>query len=178
MLKITIPANEMWDEKNEEFVSIKETTLSLEHSLVSISKWESKFKKSFISSKERTPEEILEYIKFMTLTQNVPEIVYSFLTKENIDEINNYIADPMTATTFSDKSKKRNNRIITSELIYYWMFANQIPKECEKWHINRLMTLIGVFGAENNQEKMSKKDLAKKYASLNAARRRASGSKG
>ncbi len=179
MLKLTIPAGEMWDEANEQFISVKETTLSLEHSLVSISKWESKYKKSFINSKDKTPEELLDYIKFMTLTQNVPDIVYSFMTKENIETINAYIADPMTATTFSNENNKRNREIITSELVYYWMFANQIPKECEKWHINRLITLIGVFGAKNEPpKKMSKAALAKKYASLNAARRKASGSKG
>lgn len=178
MLKITIPENEMWDEANNKFVSIKETTLSLEHSLVSISKWESKYKKSFISSKDKTPEELLDYIKFMTLTQNVPDTAYAFLTRDNIEEINNYIGDPMTATTISDNGK-RSREIITSELIYYWMFANQIPKECEKWHINRLMTLIGVFGAKNAPDKkMTKAQTAKRYAALNAQRRAKLHSKG
>lgn len=179
MLKIIIPKNEMWDEANGVFVSVNETTLTLEHSLVSISKWESKYHKTFLSNKDpMSVEEILYYIKCMTLTQNVDPIVYNFLTEENIKEINDYIANPMTATTITDKESP-SREIITSELVYYWMFANQIPKECEKWHINRLITLIKIFGVKNNPpKKMSSAEVSKYYSQLNDQRRKAMKSKG
>ena len=130
MLRITVPAGEMFDEVKQEFISTKEQTLQLEHSLVSLSKWESKWHKAFLSKHEKTAEETLEYIKCMTVTQNVDPNVYNFLTSENIRQVNEYIEDPMTATYFAeDRGGKRNNEIVTSELIYYWMIALTIPVE-------------------------------------------------
>lgn len=180
MLRITIPAGEMWDEENERFISTKEQTLQLEHSLVSLSKWESKWNKPFLSKTEKTLEENIDYIKCMTLTQNVHPDVYKRLTVENFKEINEYIDAPMTATTFSDdKNGKRNREIITSELIYYWMVALNIPFECQKWHLNRLITLVRVCNVKNEPPKKSKKsDIMRRYAEMNAANRKKFNSKG
>lgn len=182
MLQITIPASEQWDEKKEEFVTTKEQTLKLEHSLISLSKWESKWCKPFLSNKEKSHEEILDYIKCMTLTKNVDPEVYNVLTNENIKEINDYIMAPMTATTFSENGvrKKVNNEIFTSEVIYYAMTAYNIPFEnCEKWHLNRLITLIRVCGIKNEpSKKMSKRSIMSQNAALNAARRKKFNTKG
>lgn len=180
MLKIVVPAGEMYDEKKEEFISIKEQTLQLEHSLVSLSKWESKWHKPFLDKKEKTFEETIDYIRCMTLTQNVDPKVYNFLTRENVEEINKYIENPMTATTFSDNANGKNNReIVTSELVYYWMIALNIPFECQKWHLNRLITLVRVCNVKNQPpKKMSKREIMNRNAALNAARRKQLNSKG
>ena len=173
MLQITVPASESWDESKQEFVNTKEQTLQLEHSLVSLSKWESKWCKAFFSRKEKTTEETIDYIKFMTLTQNVKPEVYSNLTDENVRQINEYIEAPMTATYFSKEEKgKVNNETVTAELIYYWMIALNIPFECQKWHLNRLLTLIRVCNVKNQPpKKMSKSSILSRNAALNAARR-------
>jgi hypothetical protein len=180
MLRITIPAVEQWDEAKQEFIYTKEQTLSLEHSLVSISKWESKWCKPFLTKQEKTFEETLDYIKCMTLTQNVDPEVYNYLTNENIKEINEYIGAPMTATYFSDeKTSKTSREQVTAELIYYWMIAFNIPFECQKWHLNRLLTLIKVCNIKNQPpKKRSKKDIMSRNAALNAARRKQLNTKG
>lgn len=180
MLRITIPAVEQWDEEKQEFISTKEQTLSLEHSLVSLSKWESKWCKAFLTKQEKTFEETLDYIKFMTLTQNVDPEVYKYLTNGNIDEINRYIEAPMTATYFSeDKNGKTSREQITAEIIYYWMISLNIPFECQKWHLNRLLTLIKVCNIKNTPpKKRSKKEIMSRNAALNAARRKQLNTKG
>lgn len=181
MLQIKIPLSpEGWDEEKNEFVEPKVQVLQLEHSLVSLSKWESKWCKPFLSKTPKTSEETMDYIKFMTITQNVKPEVYERLTQSNIDEINRYIESPMTATTFvEDKNGKSSREIITSELIYYWMVALQIPFECQKWHLNRLITLIRVCNIKNAPpKKMSKRDIMSRNAALNAARRKQLNSKG
>ena len=181
MLRLVVQLSpEGWDEQKEEFVEGKTQVLQLEHSLVSLSKWESKWCKPLLSDNNKTEEELLDYIKFMTLTQNVDPEVYSHLSRENFQEINDYINAPMTATTFSDsKNGKRNREIITSELIYYWMVALQIPFECQKWHLNRLITLVRVCNIKNDPpKKRSKRETATNYAALNAARRKQYNSKG
>ena len=174
MLRITIPAVEQWDERKQEFVITKEQTLQLEHSLVSLSKWESKWCKPFLTKQEKTFEETLDYIKCMTITQNVNPEVYNYLTNKNIEEINNYINAPMTATYFSDdKIAKTSREQITAELIYYWMIALNIPFECQKWHLNRLLTLIKVCNIKNQPpKKRSRKEIMSRNAALNAARRK------
>lgn len=176
MLRITVPmAPEGWDEELQQFVTAKEQTLQLEHSLVSLSKWESKWCKAFLSKTPKTAEEIMDYIKCMTITPNVDPTIYNHLTKENFQEINKYIEAPMTATYFSeDKSAKTNKETVTSELIYYWMIALNIPFEpCQKWHLNRLLTLVRVCNVKNAPpKKMSKRDLMSRNAALNAARRK------
>ena len=172
MLKVTIPAIEQYDEIKNEFLVSKETVLQLEHSLVSISKWESKWCKPFLSKTDKTFEETIDYIICMTITQNVPLEVYSFINYSIIEQINQYISAPMTATIISNQ-KSGNKEIITSEIIYYWMVALNIPFECQKWHLNRLLTFISVCNIKNNpQKKMSKRELMNRNTSLNAARRK------
>lgn len=180
MLQITIPAREMWDERNNEFVYTNEQTLQLEHSLISLSKWESKWNKPFLSKESKTYEETLDYVKCMTLTQKVIPEIYANLTDENMRDIQRYIEAPMTATTFSEeKNTKGNREIVTSELIYYWMIALGIPLECEKWHLNRLLTLVRVCNIKNSPpKKMGKNAIMSRNASLNAARRKRLNSKG
>lgn len=181
MLIITIPAIEGFDDEKQEFIPlVKEQTLQLEHSLVSLSKWESKWNKAFLSKEEKTMEETIDYIKCMTITQNVNPEVYDRLSRSNIEDINDYVAAPMTATTFhNDTQKGRGTETVTSELIYYWMISLNIPMECQKWHLNRLLTLIRVCNIKNTPpKKRSKKDIASQYASLNAARRKQLNSKG
>lgn len=174
MLQITVPGSEFWDSKKEEFVYLDEKTLQLEHSLVSISKWESKWHKPFLLKDEKTTEEILDYIKCMTITQNVSPDVYLRLTKDNVNEIKAYIENSMTATTFSEEVMSKGGReIVTSELIYYWMVALGIPSEYQKWHLNRLLTLIRVCNVKNAPpKKRSKKEIMSRNAALNAARRK------
>ena len=179
MLTITIPAKEMFDERTQTFFESKEQTLILEHSLVSVSKWESKWCKSFISVKDKTYEETIDYIKCMTITKNVESEVYARLTNSNLNEIHEYIQAPMTATTFNEDNKKNSREIITSELIYYWMISLNIPMECQRWHLNRLLTLIRVCNIKNTPpKKMNKKEAANRYAALNAARRKQHNTKG
>lgn len=173
MLQITVPASEQWDETRREFIITKEQTLQLEHSLVSLSKWESKWCKSFFSKQPKTYEETVDYIKCMTITKNVDPLVYNNLTRKNVEEINSYIEAPMTATYFAeDRNGKNNSETITSELIYYWMIALNIPFECQKWHLNRLLTLVRVCNIKNQPpKKMSKRDIMSRNAALNASRR-------
>lgn len=180
MLQIVIPEGELWDESKQEFIKIHEQTLQLEHSLVSLAKWESKWCKIFLSKEEKTFEETIDYVKCMTITQNVNPLVYTNLTKENLDLINNYIAAPMTATTFSeDRNGRPSRERVSAEVIYHWMIALNIPFDCQKWHLNRLLTLIRVCNIKNQPpKKMSKRDALTRNASLNAARRKRLNSSG
>lgn len=180
MLRITIPESEEWDEVNERFVYIKEQTLDLEHSLLSVRKWESKWHTPFLDKKEKTADQVIDYVKCMSLNKKTDPNVYLRLTANNIDEINNYINNPMTATWFAESKKKsRNKEVITAEKIYYWMVALNIPFECQKWHLNSLLTLIRVCEEENKpKKKMSRKALMARNSELNAARRKMLKSKG
>ena len=183
MLQITIKGGEVFDEKTNEFHQVKTTTINLEHSLVSISKWESKWKKPFLSkNEEKTTEELLDYIRCMAVTQNVDPYLYYRISNGDVKRIVDYIEDPMTATTFHDyrnQKEKGSNQIVTSELIYYWMIAMNIPWECQKWHINRLMALIKICEIKNNpQKKMSRREAADIRSRINAERRAALTSKG
>lgn len=176
MLQITVPSAELFDGR-EEFIYIKEQKLCLEHSLISVSKWESKWCKPWyqtFSKNGATNEETRDYVRCMTLTQNVDPKVYDVLTNENIKKVSDYIQAPMTATWFSEDEKGKPNReVITNELIYYWMIALQIPFECQKWHFNRLLTLIRVCNVKNKApKKMSKREIMSRNAALNAARRK------
>ena len=179
MLEIAIKgSSELYDSSTNTFYEIKGQTITLEHSLVSISKWESKWHKPYLAS-NKTFEETIDYIRMMTLTKNVDSRLYYLLSKENVESINKYIEDPMTATWFAKTNDNRpTKRIITSELIYYWMIALGIPMECQKWHLNRLLTLIRVCNAESQPKKMGRKAEAAQRASLNRARRKAHGSRG
>lgn len=170
MLKISVPAIELYDDTRNEFIDVKGQTLTLEHSLVSISKWESKWKRPFFKDPPKTAEELQDYVRCMTLTQNVDPNVYRAIPGDVYTQITDYMNDSMTATWFSERNQRRNTRIITSELIYCWMFQLGVPMECQKWHINRLMTLIRVCSEETREpQKMSRKDMA----ALNNARRKA-----
>lgn len=180
MLEIIIPDVELFDEIKNEFKYVKGATLKLEHSLVSLSKWESKWKKPFLTNDEKSYEETVDYIKCMTLTQNVNPELYYYIGNDNMLKINEYIGNPMTATTFGKETKgKRNTEIVTSELIYYWMIALNIPFECQKWHLNRLLTLVKVCNIKNQPpKKMSKREIMARNAALNAQRRKQLNSKG
>lgn len=180
MLQITVPATEMWDDSKEEFVYTEKQTLLLEHSLVSLSKWESKYCKPFISKQKKSTEEVLDYIKFMTLTPDVDPEVYNRLTDKNLRTIDAYINARQTATTFSDgKASKGKGEPITAELIYYWMFSFHIPMECQDWHLDRLITLIRVFDIKNSPpKKQSKSAIMRRNAALNAERRARLNTKG
>ena len=181
MLQLTILLGpERWDEMNEIFIEPKKQVLQLEHSLVSISKWESKWCKPFLSKDVMTVEETIDYIRCMTLTQNVNPDVYNHITNENIRQVNEYIESPMTATWFTEeKNGKRSSEQVTNELVYYWMTVLNIPFECQKWHFNRLLTLIRICNIKNQPpKKMSKKDIMSRNAALNAARKKQLNTKG
>lgn len=180
MLRITVPAAEFFDEIREEFVYKKEQTLQLEHSLVSLSKWESKWNKAFLSKREKTDEEILDYVRCMTLNQNVDPEIYTRLSTENYLAIHAYIEAPMTATYLpEDKQSKGKRDVLTSEIIYYCMISYNIPVEFQKWHLNRLLTLIRVCELKNTPpKKRNKRDLYRHHAEVNAANRRRFNSKG
>lgn len=173
MLKILVKGTEFFDDQSQEFKSIGDFSIELEHSLVSLSKWEATFEKPFLSSNDKTENEVLEYIKMMTLTENVPDDVYSRLSVANVNEINNYINAKMTATWFrEDGMGKQSREIVTAEIIYYWMITFNIPFECQYWHLNRLFTLIRVCGQKNAPaKKMSKSEMAARNRELNAQRR-------
>lgn len=173
MLRLKIAPTEMWDERKQEFVQTGERELMLEHSLVSLAKWESKWQKPFLDQKPKTGDEMLDYVRCMTITQNVSPETYSQLTTGNMAEIEQYISRPMTATTFSaEQHGNRNGEKTTAELIYYWMVTLSIPFECEKWHLNRLLALIRVCNLKNQPaRKKSQRAILQENRALNAARR-------
>ena len=173
MIQVTIPGGEIFDSETNEFINFKTTTLSLEHSLLSISKWEAKHKKPFLKKADRSAEEILDYIACMSITQNVDPRIFRKIPANEIRRVGRYIEDPMTATTFNEESPKNNkSQTVTSELIYYWMIAYNIPFECQKWHINRLLTLIRICGIKNAPpKKTSKAEMMRRRSQLNAERR-------
>lgn len=182
MLEITVPEREMFDNQTQEFIHIPETTLHLEHSLISLSKWEAKWEKPFLTESQHSPEEMADYVRCMTMDNRVDPVVYMGLTPSNMKAIQEYINAPHTATTIVDRSKQqpgRHKETITSELIYYWMISCDIPFECQKWHLNRLMMLIRVCSIKNTPaKKMSKEAMFAENNALNKARRKALGSRG
>ena len=172
MLSIFVPARDFWDERSEEFISTKDTTLHLEHSLLSISKWEAKWRISFLED-EKTDEQIMDYIPCMSIKGDIDPLVVKALTRQNVADIQAYIENPMTASTVKEiKRPSRSRQKLTSELIYYYMIQYGIPVEFEKWHFNRLITLIRVCAAESEpNKKMSPGEQARYYRELNNARR-------
>jgi hypothetical protein len=174
VLRIDITSPEVYDEKTGEFVKPVECVLELEHSLVSLSKWESFFEKPFLSTTNKTREETLWYIQAMILDPNLPPEIVHRLTKDDFDRINEYITAKMTATWINEDQKTKGpaREIITAELVYYWMIALGIPFECQHWHFNRLLTLIRVCNHKNTPpKKLSKRELAERNRRLNAERR-------
>lgn len=176
-------ARDYWDPKKEEFIKVpyqKAYDLNLEHSLISISKWESKWHVPFISKDSKTEEQTLDYIRCMTIDKNIPDTVYNYLTAEDVKKISEYINNPMTATVVTNTpDQKKSGQILTSEVIYSFMTGLQIPFECEKWHLNRLLKLIEVCNANNTPpKKMGKNEIMSRNKALNAARRAKYNSKG
>lgn len=180
MLKIQVKGRELFDEETLTFISAKDTVLQLEHSLISLAKWESKWHKPFLNNEQKTEEEMRDYIRCMTITQNVDPDVYYCMSEENLLEVKRYMEDPMTATWFNDKNNpKSRQKTVTAELIYYWMITLGVPLEWEKRHLNRLLTLIRVCNNENApKKKMSRKDVYKQNAALNEARKQKWGTTG
>lgn len=177
MLIIEIPLSEAL--AGNKFIVGESFKLEMEHSLASLSKWESFFEKPFLGDNEKTPEETLWYVQAMTLTPNVPPEVFAKLSRENIDEIDRYIGAKMTATTFNDANQKRSREIITAELIYYWMISLNIWPECQHWHLNKLLALIRVCNIKNSPpKKMSRSEAASRQRALNQQRRAQTGSSG
>jgi hypothetical protein len=172
MLKLVVPTIELFDEIKQEFMHTKEYELRLEHSLVSLSKWESKWCKPFLTKSDKTTEETIDYIRCMTITQNVDPMAYMCIQKKEMDEVANYIDAPMTATTIVKEKGKITKEIITSEIIYYWMVSFNIPFECQTWHLNRLLTLINVCNIKNQPpKKMNRKEFMAKQKALNETRK-------
>lgn len=176
MYELKIPEMELWDENEEIIIPIKKQTIQLEHSLISLRKWESKYHRPFLNDNEKTKEEIIDYIRFMTLTKNVNPIVYEYIPINEFEKITEYIKDPYTATTFSklqdDQNKGKKKEVITAEIIYWWMIALNIPIEFEKWHLNQLTTLVKVVNIKNSpKKKMDPKAAAMERARLNKERR-------
>ena len=179
MLTITIPSYELFNDVTQEFISENERVIQLEHSLLSISEWESRWNKPFLSNMEKTSNEILDYVRCMTLTEGVPETAYLYIDNEQYKLINDYIAAPMTATTISEPPGKVSREIMTSELLYYYMIAANIPFECERWHLNRLLTLIRICSIKSQPEKKRPiNEVMKSNAALNAARKKQFNTKG
>lgn len=173
MLTITVGATEVFDDESQEFKTQGGFELQLEHSLVSLSKWESIHEKPFLDTKDRTPEETLSYIQCMVLTPNPPGDFFLKLSEKNFEEINAYINKKMTATWFSEiRPETRNQEVVTSELIYYWMAVFHIPIECERWHLNRLFTLLRIANIKQDKpKKMSRAAIAQRNRELNEKRK-------
>ena len=174
MLEIKIPETELFDSSKNEFVTVKSQTLTLEHSLRSLAKWESKWHKPFISKTAKTPEELIDYIRCMTLNKNnVQPEVYNCIPESEFQRITAYMEDPMTATTIKeDPNAPKSREIVTAEILYYDMVALNIPFECDKWHLNRLIMLIMVCSEMNKpKKKMGMKEIASRNRSLNALRK-------
>jgi len=180
VFQVVIPESENWDETKEEFVQIKSVTFQIEHSLVSLSRWESKWNIPFLEKNDKTTEQIIDYVRCMTTTQNVDPKIYQRLTAPIFSQISEYIEAPMTATWFNDElDAARKKEVITAEIIYYWMIVQNIPLECQKWHLNRLLTLIRVCSIKNAPpKKMGRKDMLAQRKALNETRRNRINSKG
>lgn len=180
MLTLTVGATDVYDEESETFGTQGGFELQLEHSLVSVSKWESEFEKPFLGKSEKTADETLAYIRYMVVSENPPEDFLEQLSNENLEAVNAYINRKMTATWFSDQpGTPKTHEVITAELIYYWMTVFNIPFACETWHLNRLFTLIRIANIKQAKpKKMSRAEVARRNRELNAQRKAQLGTKG
>lgn len=183
MLYIEVPELELWDENTRSFLYTEKQPLQLEHSLISLVKWEEKWNKPFMSKEEKTKEELIDYIKCMTVSPNerfVDPLIYEYMPNDIREQINEYIDSPMTATHITEyktPGQAPSREIITAEIIYFWMITFGIPLECQKWHLNKLLTLIRVCEIKNRQmqpgrKKQSRREIMSKNAAINAARRK------
>lgn len=176
MLNLYISEKMLFDERSSKIIHINSINIILEHSLMSIAKWESKYNIPFIHTKEKTKEQMYDYISMMCITKNVNSNVFHTLSAKELKEITNYLNAPMTATTISkQKNSKHSNEIYTAEVIYYYMIKHGIPFECQKWHINRLMMLINVCSLKDNPTKMDKQEQYKMQRELNEKRLKEAG---
>ena len=173
MLTIIVKGDEVYDETTQEFDTKGDVVLELEHSLVSLSKWESKHEKAFLGKDEKTREEVLDYILDMIVSENPPAGILDRLSADNYRAINEYVEAKMTATWFNEPPNQAPQReVVTSELIYYWMISYTIPFECQYWHLSRLLTLIKVCNVKNAPaKKSSSSEIAARNRELNAQRR-------
>jgi hypothetical protein len=181
MLVITVEGEELFDDEKQEFKETPGFTLTLEHSLASVSKWESKYQKPFLEAGQKTTEELLDYVMFMGVGASIPRVLVDELTNTNLMEINNYIESPQSATTFGSLPKRQAYRgeVITSELVYYWLVAYNIPFECENWHLNRLFSLIRICNIKNTPaKKQPRAEIAQRNRELNEQRKAALGTSG
>ena len=174
MLPIHIKEEELFDESTKQFIRVKEENLKLEHSLISISKWEERWRKPFLTNKPKTKEELDSYISCMSITNEIGNETIRRISYKDMQRISDYIEAKLTATWFSkvEEHKHKTNEQVTSELIYYWMFSYGIPKECEKWHLSRLLTLIEIYQVKNEPEKKrSQSEIMEYHRQQNALRR-------
>lgn len=179
MLTLHLPEKEFFNEQTSEIFTMKAKTLVLEHSLVSLSKWEQRWQKPFLAKGDKTRDETLSYIKCMTITQKVDPNIFTMYEEELREAVMEYIEKPMTATIINENDSKINNDIITSEIIYFWMIQFNIPFECQKWNLNRLLTLIRVCSLKLQKGKrMSRSEIVKRNRDLNSQRRKKLGTKG
>jgi hypothetical protein len=181
VLKVVVAmGDEFFDEENNEFLTPEEFTLELEHSLVSLSKWESREEKPFLGKENKSSEQTLAYIQDMLLTPDVPEKVLANLSAQNLSDVNDYINAKMTATTIRELGPGRaSQEIITAEIIYYWMVSLNIPFEAQHWHLNRLIMLVRVCNEKNKPgKKVPRQTALQRQRDLNAARRAQYGTRG
>ena len=180
MLEITVGGTESFDDGTQSFVVVGGTKLQLEHSLVSLSKWESIHEKPFLGKDPKTPEEVLSYVKCMTLTPEIPPEVFLKLGEKEYEAVNDYLNAKMTATWFNDQPGAPQTReVITAELIYYWMTVFSIPFDCENWHLNRLFTLIRICNIKQAKpKKMSRSEMAARRSQMNEQRKKQLGTDG
>lgn len=185
MLMVTIPDYEGFNQNTQEFITVKGTTLQLEHSLISLKKWEQKWHVPFLSTNDKTKEQTIDYIRCMTINPGVDPKVYRIVPPDVIKQVTEYINDPMTATWFNDQGNKKigaqknSGEVVTAEIIYYWMISLNVPVEFQKWHLNQLLTLIRVINVKNTpSKKMGQKEWASQRSAINAARRAKSHSAG
>ena len=171
VLDLYIPGKEFWNSELQEFIYTKDITLHLKHSLVSLTRWEQHYKRRFLDNGPKNEEEYRFYIQCMTLNKDVDPLVYTVLQEDDIKKVTDYLHDSMTATTLPKQNNNRSNsEKLSSELIYYYMTALNIPFECEKWFLNNLIILISIASIKNNPQEKKSKPSWSSIRALNAER--------